>query len=291
MNTHFEKSFPSPLVVHQAIEGAPANRAGLKRGDKIIRINDVDIANKTQKESTMLIRGDAGTSVKLLVKQGCSEKPHVVSLRRENINDINSGKVKLIDGHYAYVHIADFMGNPTERVRSSLSQVMVGHSNIKGLIIDLRDNPGGSVMQSVKLVGLFVENGNVLYEKNQDEKYIPWQIPDGNEDIISGKHIVILTNGDSASASELFAGAMKDFGRATIVGTTTYGKGVMQTTLFLKDKSQLILTIAYTFTPNKTAIHKICNFHRISLYKKEPPNPVPETSNSPPPLRSFKKED
>ena len=255
--TDKSESFPSPLVVHQAIEGAPANRAGLKRGDKIIRINDVDIANKTQKESTMLIRGDAGTSVKLLVKQGCSGKTHVVSLRRENINDINSGKVKLIDGHYAYVHIADFMGNPTERVRSSLSQAMARNSDIKGLIIDLRDNPGGSVMQSVKFVGLFVEKGDALYEKNQDGKYIAWQIPDGSRDIIPGKHIVVLTNEDSASASELFSGAMKDFGRATIVGMTTYGKGVMQTTLFLKDKSQIILTIAYTFTPNKTAIHKV----------------------------------
>ncbi|MCX6736202.1 MAG: S41 family peptidase [Candidatus Parcubacteria bacterium] len=255
--TDKSENFPSPLIVRRAIEGAPAYRAGIKRGDKIISINGISTANKTQKESTELIKGNAGTMVKLAVKQGCSEKTRIISLKREKINDINSGKVTLIDERYAYVHIADFTGNPAERVRSSLVQAMIGHNNIKGLIIDLRDNPGGSVMQSVKFVGLFVEKGDALYEKNQDEKYIPWQIPDGSRDIIPGKHIVVLTNEDSASASELFSGAMKDFGRATIVGTTTYGKGVMQTTLFLKDKSQLILTIAYTFTPNKTAIHKV----------------------------------
>ncbi len=255
--TDKNENFPSDLIVRRAIEGAPASRAGIKRGDKITRINGISVANKTQKESTALIRGKAGTSVKLIIKQGCSEKPRTISLRREDIRDTTSGKIKLIDGRYAYVQVSDFMGNPAERVRSSLAQATAGHSDISGLIIDLRDNPGGSVMQSVKFVSLFVEKGDALYEKNQDGKYIAWQIPQGSKDIIPGKHIVVLINGDSASASELFSGAMKDFGRATIVGTTTYGKGVMQTTLFLKDKSQLILTIAYTFTPNKTAIHKV----------------------------------
>jgi carboxyl-terminal processing protease len=245
------------LVIREVIGGTPAERAGLKRGDKITHIRGISVAGKTQKEATVLIRGDEGTPVTLMVIQGCAGKARPVTLIRRNIRDTASGVVQTIDKQYAYVKIQDFMHNPAEKVESSMEQWENIHGTPKGFIIDLRENPGGSVMQSVKFTGLFVESGDVLYEKQQDGRYIPWKIPAGSRDILPGKPIVILVNGDSASASELVAGAMQDFGRATIVGTNTYGKGVMQTKIFLKDKSEFQLTIAYTFTPKKTPIHKI----------------------------------
>ncbi|MFA5830634.1 MAG: S41 family peptidase [Candidatus Paceibacterota bacterium] len=245
------------LVIRQVIKGSPAYRAGLKRGDKIIRIRGVSVAGKTQKEATMLIRGNEGTPVTLTVLGGCNGKERSVTLIRRNIRDGTTGIVETIDKQYAYVHIQDFMNNPAESVAYSMERWEQIHGTPKGFIIDLRENPGGSVMQSVKFIGLFVESGDALYEKQQDGRYVPWQIPKRSEDIIPGVPIVVLVNDGSASASELVSGALKDFGRATIVGTNTYGKGVMQTKIFLKDKSEFHLTIAYTFTPKKTAIHKV----------------------------------
>ena len=252
-----DEHFPSPLIVRQAIQGNPAARAGIKRGDRITHVNGISLAYKNEKDSNALIREGGGNRVTLTVIQGCSEKTRNITLTKQVVHDVTSGQVRLMDGHYAYVHLENFNGYADGRVRSTLDDLQKEHGDIKGLIIDLRDNPGGSVLQAVKLTGLFVDKGDVLYEKNQDGREIPWKILEGRKDILPGKPIVVLVNNDSASASELFAGAMQDFGRAVIVGTNTYGKGVMQTEVYLKDKSSFHLTIAYTFTPNHTAIHKV----------------------------------
>lgn len=247
----------SSLVVRQVIPGSPASQANIKRGDRITHINGISVSGKTQKESTDLIRGRNGTQVQLTVIQGCSHKTRHILIARKNITDNDSGVVHRIEGNYGYVRIANFLGNPAGKVRFFLKQSQNNHVPLKGLIIDLRENPGGSVMQAVQFVGLFKEKGIVLFEQGQDGRDIPWKIPEENHEILPDIPIVVLINHDSASASEITAGALKDFKRATIMGTTTYGKGVMQTTIYLKDRSTLYLTIAHTFTPNHTAIHKI----------------------------------
>lgn len=252
-----DKITPSSLVIRRVIEGSPAYHAGLKRGDKITHVNDISIANKNEKDSNALIRENGGSRVKLTVIRGCEEKESNIFLKRAKIHDGDSGKLKIIDKQYAYVLLEDFDGNVAGMIRSAIKQFRKSHGEPKGLIIDLRNNPGGYVVRAVELVGQFVSRGNVLYEQGQDGRFIPWEIHQGSRDIIPGTPIVLLVNDGSASASELTAGAMQDFKRAVINGVDTYGKGVMQTTLILKDGSKLYLTIAHTFTPNKNAINKV----------------------------------
>jgi carboxyl-terminal processing protease len=252
-----DKNMPSPLVIRRVIDGSPANRAGLKRGDKITHVNGTSLAYKTEKDSNALIRDKKGSRVTLSIITGCAEKKDTVTLTRTNIRDNASGKLKVVDGRYAYVLLDDFQGNVAGMIKSAIGQFRKNHGEPKGLIVDLRNNPGGYVVRDVELVGLFVAKGDALYEQGQDGRFIAWEIHPGSRDIIPGTPIVMLINDGSASASELAAGALQDFKRATILGENSYGKGVMQTTLVLKDGSELYLTIAHTFTPNKNAIHKI----------------------------------
>ncbi|MCK9352490.1 MAG: S41 family peptidase [Candidatus Paceibacterota bacterium] len=257
MVTSKDANFPSHLIINRVVEGAPAFNAGLKRGDKITHVDGKSLAYKTEKQSNELIRGEPLQRVTLTIIAGCDTEPRHITIVRKNILDVSAGKLKVIDDRYAYVLLTDFMGNTANTMRTAIEQFRGSHGEPKGLIIDLRNNPGGFVKNAVELVGLFVEKGDVFYEQSQDGRYVPWQIYHGSKDIIPGTPIVILVNGSSASASELAAGAFQDFGRATIIGTNTYGKGVAQNTFFMHDGSKLYLTVSHTFTPNRTAIHKV----------------------------------
>ena len=252
-----DKTTPSPIVIRRVIEDSPAYHAGLKRGDKITHVNDISILNKTEKDSNALIRGNGGSRVKLTVVKGCLEKKTDIFLKRAKIHDEDAGKLKIINGQYAYILLDDFDGNVAGMIRSAIKQFRKSHGEPKGLIIDLRNNPGGFVVRAVELSEIFLGKGVVLYEQGQDGRFIPWETHVGSRDIIPDTRIVILVNNDSASASEIVAGSMQDSKRAVINGTDTYGKGVMQTTLVLKDGSKLYITIAHTFTPNKNAINKV----------------------------------
>jgi carboxyl-terminal processing protease len=252
-----DKTIPSPLVIRRVVEGSPAHNAKLGRGDKITHVNGISILNKNEKDSNALIRENGGSRVKLTVIKGCHGKVDEIILKRAKIHDEDSGKLKIIDGQYAYVLLDDFDGNVAGMIRSAIKQFRKSYGEPKGLIIDLRNNPGGFVIRSVELSGIFMGKGVVLYEQGQDGRFVPWETHQGSRDIIPEVHMVVLVNDDSASASEIFAGAMQDSKRAIINGTNTYGKGVMQTTLLMKDGSKLYLTIAHTFTPNKNAINKV----------------------------------
>jgi carboxyl-terminal processing protease len=249
---------PYAIKVQRVFLGTPAYTAGITRGDQITSINGTPVADKTVEESRDLIRGKIDTRVTLTLSRSCEGPPFPVSIKRGDVEDTISGIAKIIAPHYAYVYIPSF---ETEkyialRVKYSLAKVSEMYGKPQGLIVDLRNNPGGSVAHAQDFISLFVEKGDVLYDKAQNGREHPWSIPENSRDILSGAPIVILVNEDSKSSAEIVAGAMQDFGRATIVGTKTFGKGVMQTNFALKDGSSLHLTTAYTLTPNRTYIDK-----------------------------------
>lgn len=249
---------PYTIKVQKVFRGTPAYAAGIRRGDRITHINGISVADKTGLESKNLIRGKRETPIRLTLSRPCEGKPFTVSIKRRNAEDTVSGMTKMLAPHYAYIYIDafDVERGIVRRVRYSLQKIQKTYGKLRGLIIDLRNNSGGNVLHARDFVSLFVEKGVVLYEKTQNGKEYSWNIPENKHDILPNTPIVILVNEDSASASEIVAGAMQDSGRAVIAGTKTYGKGVMQTPYNLTDESELYLTMAYTFTPRHTAIHK-----------------------------------
>lgn len=249
---------PYAIKVQRVFRGTPAYKAGLTRGDQITSINGTPLADKTTDESRDLIRGKIGTPITLSISRSCEKEPFRVSIQRGYIEDTISGITRMISPHYAYVFIPSFEAEKhiALRVKYSLAKVSEMYGKPQGLIVDLRNNPGGSVAHAQDFISLFVEKGDVLYDKARNEKEHPWSIPKNSRDILSGAPMVILVNEDSKSSAEIVAGAMQDFGRAIIVGTKTFGKGVMQTNYLLKDGSELHITTAYTLTPNHTFIDK-----------------------------------
>lgn len=249
---------PYTIKVQKVFRGTPAHEAGLRRGDRITHIDGIPIGDKTIAESRDLIRGKIGTVVTLTISRPCEKKVFDISIRRKGIEDTISGIVKMVAPHIAYVYIPSFDAekNIALRVGYSLQKFWTLYGKPQGLVIDERNNPGGSILHGQYFVSLFVGSGTVLYSKTRTGKELPWNIRGNNRDLLSGTPIVLLINNDTKSTAEIVAGAMQDFGRATIVGTKSFGKGVMQTPKHLSDGSQLYLTTGYVTTPRHTAIHE-----------------------------------
>lgn len=247
------------LTVIAPMEDTPAWRAGIKPGDKIIEIEGVSTKGITVKEAIDKLRGKIGTKVTITVaREGISE-PFKVTLRREEIklrtvktDTINYGKKKI-----AYIKLLEFSMPTAEEFKKQLSSSLEKHPD--GLIVDLRNNPGGLLNVVTICANFFIDEGLIVYtrgrlpENNQDyrakpeEAFVPKDLP-----------MVVLINQGSASASEIFAGAMKDTGRAVIVGMKSFGKGSVQKTyVFPQDGSTIKYTVAKYFTPSGALIDKI----------------------------------
>jgi carboxyl-terminal processing protease len=251
-----ENVFPSDLKIQVVKEYNPAWFARLKRGDRISRVNGISVSYMTKREANALIRGKVGTRVRLTVISGCEQKIRTVSLIRKDTRDVMSGEVKVLDGRYGYVRLAEFNIASALTIQLSIEQFEKEHGTMKGLVLDIRNDPGGAPIEANKLVSLFVKKGPIFFEQGQNGKLVAWDVIKGSKDILRGGPIVVLVNGDSASASEITAGAFQDLKRATIVGTETYGKGCMQTKYTFKDGSQFDLTRAHTITPKHKNIDK-----------------------------------
>jgi len=252
-----EETFPFHMIVRVSKEYNPAYIAGIRRGDRITHVDGIAISGKTARETITLIRGKAGTPVELTIISGCSGKIKTYTLIRKDTRDVLSGTIKALDGGIGYVRLAEFDQGTMIRIRTSIELYGNKYGRMKGLILGLRNNPGGSTLEASKLLGLFIEKGTAFYYMKQNGKYFSWDIRSYGRDILQGIPIVVLVNDDSASSSEITAGALQDFERATIVGTGTYGKGCFQTKFTLKDGSILELTEASTFTPKQKPISKV----------------------------------
>ncbi|OGP94961.1 MAG: peptidase S41 [Deltaproteobacteria bacterium RBG_16_47_11] len=241
------------LTVVSPIEGTPAYRAGVLAGDQIIKIDGEPTKNFTLVDSVKRMRGPRGTKVTITVMREGLTKPKDFTLVREVI-PVRSVRYELLEKNYGYIRISQFQEKTDgefEKTTKALEEESKGA--LKGLILDLRNNPGGLLDQAAQIADRFVDSGLIVSvegrREDQNRKY--YAHPDGN---ISRYPLVVLVNGGSASGAEIVAGAIQDHGRGILVGTQTFGKGSVQTIIPLKDGSGLRLTTARYYTPNGRSI-------------------------------------
>ncbi len=239
------------LTVVSPIEDTPAYRAGIKAGDQIIKIDGQFTKDMTLVEAVKKMRGPKGTRVVISVKRERVNEIFDVSLVREVIK-IQSVKSKTLDKGYGYLRVTQFQ----ERTANDVDRTLEGWSRegtVEGVVLDLRNDPGGLLTQAVKVADIFLDSGLIVYTdgrlENQKQKYFARR-PGSYVDF----PMVVLVNGGTASASEIVAGALQDHKRAVILGTTTFGKGSVQTILPLDDNSALRLTTARYYTPSGRSI-------------------------------------
>ncbi len=240
------------LTVIAPIEDTPAFRAGLLAGDKIVKIEKESTRDMTVMDAVKRLRGEPGTKVTIsIVREGLSE-PRPYTITRDVIK-IKSVKSKALGDGIAYVKLLQFQQDTNGELEKALQAARKEKEGLKGLVLDLRNNPGGLLDQAVKVADEFIESGLIVYTDGriESQKYKYFAHKEGT---YSGFPIVVLVNAGSASASEIVAGALQDHGRAILLGTKTFGKGSVQTILPLEDGSALRLTTARYFTPNGRSI-------------------------------------
>ena len=230
---------------------SPALDAGLRKGDVLTRVEDIDVVTTTLQDAVNIMRGEPGTPVNVQVQRGDQLLDFVVQRAVVHVNWVNSC---MLDGDVGYISLYEFSGDCSPSFAVHLDNLM--NQGAKALVIDLRDNPGGWVDDAQKVADMFLEEGNVaslVYRDGTTELYTT--TTDGKENPIP---LVVLVNEYSASASEILAGALQDRGRATIVGTQTFGKGVVQYVLPVGTRGAgMQLTVARYYTPNGNEVHKV----------------------------------
>ncbi len=239
------------LTVIAPIEGSPGAKAGLKPGDKIIKINDDVTVDLSVEEAVKMIRGPKGTEVRLTVLSEGSEKPKEVSILRDIIS-IKSVRYEFKEnGKIAYVKIIKFGDDTTQLINSISNEIIT--AGAKGIIIDLRNNPGGYLETAVDVCSRFIPKGKlVVAEENYEGKRNEFNAKGGN--ILSSLPVVVLINNGSASASEIMAGALRDQLNVKLIGKKTFGKGSVQELEKLDDGSSLKITVAKWLTPKGESI-------------------------------------
>lgn len=240
------------LTVVSPIEGTPADKAGLLPGDKILQIEEKSTKNMTLNDAVRMIRGTKGTKVNLMILHEGAKEPNKYSIVREVI-PIKSVKSKMLEEGYGYVRISTFQEKTDDDVQSHLKKLESSKGGLKGLILDLRNDPGGLLNEAVKVADEFLESGLIVYTqgrlKEQNLKFYAHP-----NKIKRNFPLVVLVNEGSASASEIVAGALQDQKRAIVLGAPTFGKGSVQTIIPLDDNSGIKLTTARYYTPSGRSI-------------------------------------
>ncbi len=272
------------LTVVSPIEGTPADKAGLKPNDKIIKIGDKSTKDMTLTEAVKLLRGPKGTEVSISIfRDGLTELKEI-TLKRDVI-PIKSVRFERLEDGYGYIRISNFLTKTIDDFKAALA-ALEEQGDIKGLILDMRNNPGGLLEQAVKISDEFLDEGLVVYTdgrvENQRMKFMAY--PNGQKNHYP---IVVLVNEGSASASEIVAGALQDHKKAIVIGTQTFGKGSVQTVIPLPDGSAVRLTTARYYTPNGRSIQAkgitpdiIVPFVAEDIEKKEKKSKFPRLKES-----------
>ncbi len=239
------------LTVIAPLPDSPAARVGIKAGDAIIAIDGTDTENLALPEAIAMIRGPKGTTVTLHIIRASLEEPFTVTITRDNIT-LESVRWEMLDNQVAYLQITHFDSRVTASFDNAVREAVI--ENPRGVILDLRDNPGGYLDAAVQIAGRFLaESGTVIvserFNTGEEKKY-----QSDAQGTLSNIPMVVVVNTGSASASEIVAGALQDYGRATIIGETTFGKGTVQDYEQFDDGSSLKLTVAEWFTPKGRSI-------------------------------------
>ncbi|NQT10289.1 MAG: S41 family peptidase [Desulfobacteraceae bacterium] len=240
------------ITVISPIEGTPAYKAGIKAGDKIIKVDGELTKDMMLWEAVKKMRGPKGKPVVITIIRNGVSKPIDFKLIRDIIPVISVKSLVLQPG-YGYIWITNFQDNTTDELKLALEKLESGSVPLKGLVLDLRDNPGGLLNQSISATDLFLEKGKIVSIKGRLGKHTKIFRAHPNE-VKRDYPIVVLINGGSASASEIVAGALQDHKKAIIIGTTSFGKGSVQTVEALRDGYGLKFTIARYYTPSGRSI-------------------------------------
>lgn len=238
------------VTISKVYEGTPAEEAGLKDGDQIIKVNDTESTSKELSALVQEIRGEEGTTVHLQVYRASNNKTFEIDVERKNV-ELPSITSKMLDGGIGYIQISEFQSKTDEQFKSALADLK--KQGMKSLIVDVRSNPGGLINTASNILDQILPEGTVVYTKDKYGK---------REDYTSDSNcldcpIAVLVNENSASASEIFAGAIKDYNYGTLIGTKTFGKGIVQTVLPLEDGDAVKITTAKYYTPKGNYIHGV----------------------------------
>ena len=242
------------VKVISPIDNTPASRAGLKPGDYIVKINNIQVQGKSLMEAVDLMRGPVGSSIEITVRRQSVKKAIIFNITREIIQ-VQSVKSELIDNNIGYIRLTSFNENSSKQIKEKINKLNK-NKDLKGYVLDLRNNPGGLLSQAIKISDFFLENGEIVSTKSrQVSENRKWFAKKG--DITNGKTLIILINYGSASASEIVAGALKDHKRAIILGENSYGKGSVQSIIPLKNRGAIRLTIAKYYLPSGKSISEV----------------------------------
>ena len=269
------------VTVVSPIEGTPAYKAGIKAMDKIVKVDGV--ITSELRDAVKRMRGPKGTTVIITIVRKTVEEPIEFTLIRDVI-PIESVKSANLEPGYGYVRITNFREQTTEDVIAALENLESGDKPLKGLVLDLRDNPGGILSQAISVSDIFIEEGIILTIKGRLDRHNNVFRAHSNESP-RNYPIIILINGGSASASEIVAGALKDHQRALLLGTQTFGKGSVQTVESLRDGYGIKFTIARYYTPSGQSIQATGIVPDIIVNKKKI-----ETNDAPNPIDGLLKE-
>ena len=242
------------VKVISPIDDTPASRAGIKAGDYIIKIDDIQVQGKSLSEAVDLMRGPVGSSIILTVRRIGQKKALTFEIVREIIQ-IKSVKADLLKNNVGYLRLTSFNENSGDQIREQIRE-FEKNENINSYILDLRNNPGGLLSQAIRISDFFLDNGEIVSTKSRKaSENRKWFAKKG--DLIDGKTLVVLINYGSASASEIVAGALQDHKRAIILGENSYGKGSVQSIIPLKNKGAIRLTVAKYYLPSGKSISEV----------------------------------
>ena len=244
------------VKVISPIDDTPAEKAGIKSGDYIVRIGEEQVQGKSLMEAVKLMRGPVGTTISLTVKRKNVKKPLEFKIERKII-EVQSVNSEIIseEKNIGYIRLKSFNENSDKQFLKSIKN-FEKNSKIKGYVVDLRNNPGGLLTQAINITDFFLNDGEIVSTKgrkvSETRKFFARK---GDE--IKGKPIVVLINNGSASASEIFAGALKDHKRAIILGESSYGKGSVQSIIPLRNGGGMRLTISKYYLPSGKSISEV----------------------------------
>ncbi len=242
------------VKVISPIDNTPAEEAGVKAGDYIVKINDIQVQGKTLTEAVELMRGPVGSTIKITVRRRGVKKAIIFNITREIIK-IESVKSKIIEDTVGYIRLTSFNENSADQIKEKIKELRQ-NKKIEKYILDLRNNPGGLLSQAIKISDFFLNNGEIVSTKSRKKKENrKWFARKG--DIIDGKTLIVLINYGSASAAEIVAGALKDHKRAILIGEKSFGKGSVQSIIPLKNKGAIRLTISKYYLPSGKSISEV----------------------------------
>jgi len=242
------------VKVISPIDNTPAEEAGVKAGDYIVKINDIQVQGKTLTEAVELMRGPVGSTIKITVRRRNVKKAIIFNITREIIK-IESVKSKIIEDTVGYIRLTSFNENSADQIKEKIKELRQ-NKKIEKYILDLRNNPGGLLSQAIKISDFFLNNGEIVSTKSRKKKENrKWFARKG--DIIDGETLIVLINYGSASAAEIVAGALKDHKRAILIGEKSFGKGSVQSIIPLKNKGAIRLTISKYYLPSGKSISEV----------------------------------